>query len=52
MTALFEAVVDATEEATLNALLGAETMIGRDIVTAYRLPHDRLVAVLRDHSAM
>jgi D-aminopeptidase len=52
MTALFEAVVDATEEAILNALLAAETMIGRDNVTAYRLPQDRLVAVLRDYSAM
>jgi D-aminopeptidase len=27
---LFEAVVDATEEAILNALLAAETMTGRD----------------------
>jgi D-aminopeptidase len=52
MTALFEAVVDSTEEAVLNALLAAETMIGRDDITAYQLPHDRLVAVLRDYSAM
>ena len=52
MTALFEAVVDATEEAFLNALRAAETMIGRDNISAYRLPHDPLVAVLRDYSAM
>jgi len=43
---LFEAVVDSTEEAILNALVSAETMTGRDGITAYALPHDRLVAAL------
>jgi D-aminopeptidase len=47
MTPLFEAVVDSTEEAIVNALVAAETMTGRDGVTAYALPHDRLVEVLR-----
>jgi D-aminopeptidase len=42
ITRLFEACVDATEEAVLNALLAAETMTGRDGITAYALPHDRL----------
>ena len=46
MTPLFEAVVDATEEAIANALLGAETMTGRDGITARSLPPDRLMAVL------
>ena len=42
MNALFEATVEATEEAIVNALVAAETMTGRDGVTAHRLPHDRL----------
>ena len=41
--ALFDAVVEATEEAIVNALLGAETMVGRDGVTAHRLDPERLV---------
>lgn len=43
---LFHAVVEATEEAILNALVAAETMTGRDDVTAQALPHDQLVEVL------
>jgi D-aminopeptidase len=44
---LFEAAVDATEEAILNALLGAETMTGKDGMTAYRLDPDLLVNLVR-----
>lgn len=43
---LFEATVEATEEAIINALLGAATMVGRDGITAHALPHDRLVEVM------
>jgi D-aminopeptidase len=46
---LFEATVEATEEAIANALVAAETMTGRDGITAHRLPHDRLVEVMRNH---
>jgi D-aminopeptidase len=42
ITAFFDAVVEATEEAILNALLAAETMTGRDGVTAHRLEPDLL----------
>ncbi|MGI9111985.1 MAG: P1 family peptidase [Gaiellaceae bacterium] len=42
MDALFEAVIDATEEAILNALLAAETMTGRAGNTAHALPHELL----------
>jgi D-aminopeptidase len=38
ITALFDATVEATEEAILNAMLGAETMVGRDGITAHALP--------------
>jgi D-aminopeptidase len=44
---LFEAAVEATEEAITNALLAAETMTGRDGITAHALDPDRLVAVMR-----
>jgi D-aminopeptidase len=44
---LFHAVIEATEEAVVNALLAAETMTGRDGVTAYALDPDRLTDVLR-----
>lgn len=46
---LFEAVVDATEEAILNALLAAETMTGRDDITAYRLDPKLLMETLANY---
>ena len=48
VNALFEAAVDATEEAILNALLAAETMTGRGGVTVYALEADVLVAALEE----
>ena len=47
---LLEAVAEATEEAITNALLAAETMVGRDGITAHALDHDRLVEVMRRHA--
>ncbi|HEV7604475.1 MAG TPA: P1 family peptidase [Candidatus Limnocylindrales bacterium] len=44
--ALFDATIEATEEAIINALVAAETMVGRDGITAHALPHDRLVEVM------
>jgi D-aminopeptidase len=49
ITPLYDGVVDATEEAILNALLAAETMTGRDGITAHALPSDRLVDILTSH---
>ena len=46
MDVLFEAVVDATEESILNALLAAETMTGRAGHTAYALEPDLLLEAL------
>jgi D-aminopeptidase len=43
---LFWAAIEATEEAIANALVAAETMTGRDGITAHALPHDRLTSVL------
>jgi D-aminopeptidase len=42
ITALFDAVVEATEEAIVNALCAAETMTGARGATAYELPQERL----------
>jgi D-aminopeptidase len=43
---LFYAVIEATEEAIVNAMLAAETMTGRGGATAHRLDHDRLLEVM------
>ena len=51
LTPLFEAVVDATEEAILNALLAAETMTGRAGHTACALDHELLLEALRPTAA-
>jgi len=51
ITPLFDAVVEATEEAIVNALLAAETMVGRDGVTAYALEADRLLEVMSSAGA-
>jgi len=46
---LYEATIDAVEEALLNAMLEAETMTGRH-GTVHALPHDLLVETLRPSS--
>ena len=43
---LFWGAIEATEEAILNALVAAETMVGRDGITAHRLGHAALVDVM------
>ena len=39
---LFYAGIEATEEAIVNAMLASDTMVGRDGITRYGLPHDQL----------
>ncbi len=46
---LFAATVYATEEAVINALIAAQTMIGRDEHKATALPHDRLKQILQKY---
>ena len=46
VTPLFQAAVEATEAAIVNALLAARTMTGRDGITAHALPRERLTEVL------
>jgi D-aminopeptidase len=49
---LYDSVVEATQEAILNAQLAAGTMVGRDGVTAHALDHERLLEVLREYDRM
>jgi D-aminopeptidase len=44
--ALFDATIEATEEAIVNCLVAAETMVGRDGITAHALPHRRLREIM------
>ena len=44
---IFDATIEATEEAILNALLAADTMTGRDGITAHRLDPDLLLDAMR-----
>lgn len=46
---IFEATIDATSEAILNAMLAAETMTGVNGRRVYALPHDRLMAALKKY---
>jgi D-aminopeptidase len=43
ISSLFDAVIEATEEAIWNAILAAETMTGRDGITAHGLEPDVLL---------
>jgi D-aminopeptidase len=52
MNGLFAATVEATEEAIVNAMVAAETMVGRDGHRAIALPHDRLRAVLKKYNRL
>ena len=52
MDALFEATVQATEEAVVNALVAAKTMTGFDGHTVPALPHDRLQEVLKKYNRL
>jgi len=49
---LFEATVQATEEAIVNALVAGRTMTGADGNTVYALPHQRVQEILRKYNRM
>lgn len=49
LTPLFTAVVQAMDEAVLNALVANQTMTGRDGVTIEALPHAPVRALLTKH---
>ena len=47
---LFSATVEATEEAIVNAMVGARTMTGVDGRTVIALPHDKLKQALKKYN--
>lgn len=47
---LFEATVQATEEAIINAMVAGRTMIGRDDHKVIGLPHDKLRTALKKYN--
>jgi D-aminopeptidase len=49
---VYEATVQATEEAIINAMLAAKTMRGADNYVVPALPHDRLKEVLRKYGRL
>jgi D-aminopeptidase len=52
LTALFEATIDATEEAILNALVVAEPAEGANRLHVPRLPHARIQEFLHAHGLL
>lgn len=49
---IFDATVLATEEAIINAMVAAETMVGANGRRVERLPHERLREVLRKYNRL
>ena len=52
VNAVFEATVQATEEAIVNALVAARTATGADGYTMYGIPHDELRAILKRYNRL
>lgn len=52
LNAIFQATIEATEEAIVNAMCVAEPMTGRDNRTMPALPHDKLIEVLQKYGRM
>jgi L-aminopeptidase/D-esterase-like protein len=49
---VFEATVQAVEEAIVNAMVGARTMTGFRGNTVYALPHDQLRDTLKKYNRL
>jgi L-aminopeptidase/D-esterase-like protein len=49
LTALFEAVIDATEEAIVNAMVAAKDCEGANGLRVAGIPHERVRALLKAH---
>jgi L-aminopeptidase/D-esterase-like protein len=52
LSPLFDATVQATEEAVVNAMVAAKTMEGADGLRVYGLPHEELRAILRKYNRL
>jgi D-aminopeptidase len=49
---LFEATVQATEEAIVNSMVAAETMVGINGNTVYGMPHDRVREIMEKYNRL
>jgi L-aminopeptidase/D-esterase-like protein len=49
---LFEAVVQATDEAIIDSMVANQTMTGRDGITAIALPHDHVRELLTSYRVL
>ena len=49
LNSIFAATMLATAEAIINALVAAETMIGRDDHKVHAIPHDRIQEVMKKY---
>jgi D-aminopeptidase len=52
MNGLFRATIEATSEAVLNAMVAAETTVGRSGNVCHALPHERLQEVMRRYGRL
>jgi L-aminopeptidase/D-esterase-like protein len=52
LTPFFEATALAVEEAIINALIAAETMVGRDNNKVFALPHGRVIDVMTKYNRL
>jgi D-aminopeptidase len=52
MDPILVATALAAEEAIINAMIAAETMVGRDDHVSYAIPHDRLQDILRKYNRL
>jgi D-aminopeptidase len=52
LTPLYQGVVEAVEEAILNALTAARTVVGREGNAIHALPLDRLVEIMRHYGRL
>ena len=52
LSPLFQATVQATEEAIINALCAASTMVGAGGNTVYALPTERVREILKEHGRL
>lgn len=52
MGTIMEATVQCVEEAIANALVAAESTVGRNGNTAFALPHTRLLEILKKYNRL
>ncbi|MEP7174228.1 MAG: P1 family peptidase, partial [Aestuariivirga sp.] len=49
---VFNAVVEATEEAVIDSMVCNQTMVGRDGNTSHALPLDQVMALLKKYGRL